>query len=316
MFITCYGPGLLDARGRLHDDLFSVSFPTHKEGWACGRWGTVLHTTDGGKTWTRQHTGIRVTLQSIHFIDPQHGWVVGDAGTILYTANGGETWEPQASPVPYYLMGVYFVTPLQGWIVTERTHILHTTDGGENWKVQFKHEDYILKAVSFADPLHGWVVGEYGHIYYTTDAGGTWQKQGGTFRLSEDTGEIIADPFLFDVVAIDLKTAWAVGIDGYVTRTNNSGKTWQPVATGAPKTHLFGIATDRQDTILIGGRGISLVSVDQGRSWAVLTLQPPITYGWLYGLAQRAASDFVAVGWKGAIYRGNAMTAWQLVRYE
>jgi len=46
-------------------DLLSVAFPTRNDGWACGRWGTMLHTADGGKTWEYQKTGTDYTLSSI-----------------------------------------------------------------------------------------------------------------------------------------------------------------------------------------------------------------------------------------------------------
>src|SRR4030042_2748243 len=51
----------------MSEDLLSASFPTEKEGWACGRWGTVLHTADSGKTWVLQRGGTENTLCSIHF---------------------------------------------------------------------------------------------------------------------------------------------------------------------------------------------------------------------------------------------------------
>jgi photosystem II stability/assembly factor-like uncharacterized protein len=73
--------------------------------------GIVLHTVDGGKTWTLQSSGTENTLVSICFVDPQNGGAVGEEKTILHTADGGKTWEKQKSPVPFYLMKVYFVTP-------------------------------------------------------------------------------------------------------------------------------------------------------------------------------------------------------------
>ena len=68
------------AQPRLTDDLFSVSFANAKDGWAAGRWGTVLHTADGGQTWEKQKTGVDFTLSSVSFVDPQNGWAVGDEG--------------------------------------------------------------------------------------------------------------------------------------------------------------------------------------------------------------------------------------------
>ena len=81
-FIFCWLPSILYAQQKkqqeLYDDLFSVSFPTEKEGWACGRWGTILHTADGGKTWIRQNSGTDFTLSSIYFVDSKNGWAVGE----------------------------------------------------------------------------------------------------------------------------------------------------------------------------------------------------------------------------------------------
>ena len=308
-------PGYLCAQQKVSEDLFSVSFPNEREGWACGRWGTVVHTKDGGKIWKRQRTGTDLTLSSICFVDPYHGWAVGDEGTIIHTKDGGRTWEQQKGPVPFFHMGVYFDTPLRGWIVTERTHILFTNDGGKTWHVQFRDQDFILKAVSFAGPLHGWAVGEYGFIYHTTNGGTTWEKQGGYFGVSESTGEVEGGTFLFDVVAIDPHSAWAVGIDGYVIKTEDGGKTWGEVRAGAPKTQLFCIASDKADTVVIAGNGAFLSSGDRGQTWQSPKFEPPITYGWIYGLAQRGASGFVAVGWEGTIYL-NASSSWHAASYE
>ena len=214
-------------------------------------------------------------------------------------------------------MKVYFETPLKGWIVTEQTHILHTNDGGKTWTIKFKDEDFILKSISFCDTLHGWVVGEYGYIYHTADGGVSWKKQAGHFEISRETGDVVGDPFLFDVVAVDPQTAWAVGIDGYVIRTLDGGKTWKEVKTGAPKTQLFCIASNRMDTVLIGGNSTFLTSMDSGKTWRNSTFEPPIIYGWLYGFSRRGSSEFVAVGWNGSIYLSdskNPLSSWHRVK--
>jgi len=316
-FIFCWLPSILCAQQKkqpeLYDDLFSVTFPTENDGWASGRWGTIIHTSDGAKTWIRQNSGTDFTLSSIYFVDPQNGWAVGNEGTIIHTRDGGKTWEKQKSPVPFFLMKVYFMTPLKGWIVTEQTHILFTVDGGKTWSIQFKDEDFILKSISFCDPIHGWVVGEYGYIYHTNDGGNTWRKQAGHFGLSKDTGDVLGDPFLFDVVALDPQTAWAVGVDGYVIRTVDGGKTWKEVKTGAAKTQLFCVASSRTGTVLIGGKSTFLISMDNGGTWQNPQFEPPITYGWIYGLTRRGNSGFIAVGWEGAVYLSSSNT-WKRVK--
>jgi photosystem II stability/assembly factor-like uncharacterized protein len=307
-------PSAQQKKKQLYDDLFSVSFPTENDGWACGRWGTVLHTSDGGNTWNHQNSGTDYTLSSIFFADPKNGWAVGDKGTIIHTRDGGKIWEKQKSPRPFFHMKVYFATPLKGWIATEQTHILSTEDGGKTWNIQFKDEDFILKSISFCDPLHGWAAGEYGYIYHTSDGGATWKKQAGHFEMSQEADEVTGGNFLFDVVAIGPKTAWAVGIDGYVIKTVDGGKTWKEVVTGAPKTQLFCVASDKKNTILIGGKSSFLQSTDNGQTWQIPKFESPITYGWIYGVAQQGRSKFVAVGWGGAIYVSSSDT-WKRITY-
>lgn len=309
-------PGILSAQEKLYDDLFSVSFPNENDGWACGRWGTVLHTSNGGKTWVHQKTGLVATLTSIYFVDPKNGWAVGDQGTIIHTKDGGKNWEKQKSPVSFYLMGVCFVNASKGWIVTERTNILFTDDGGKNWSIQFKDEDYVLKAVSFCDPNNGWAVGEFGYTYHTKDGGATWEKQFGKFGMSEETGDIESEPMLFSVVAVNPQTAWAVGIEGLVINTTDGGKTWKQANTGVPKIHLFSVASDRKGAIMITGNRSGLISTNNGRTWKTMVFDPPITYNWIYKVAQRGSSGFIAVGREGAIYRSDSITnPWQKISY-
>jgi photosystem II stability/assembly factor-like uncharacterized protein len=301
---------------KVPQDLLSVTFATDNDGWACGRWGTILHTTDGGKTWNSQTSGIDYTLTGIHFVDPKQGWAVGDQGTIIHTKDGGTIWTKQKSPVPYFLMGVLFVNSKKGWIVTERTTILATEDGGATWQVQFKDEDFILRSLSFCDEQNGWAVGEYGFTYHTDNGGKTWQHQAGEYALSIETMEMKGGNFLFNVVALSPKTAWVAGIDGYVARTEDGGKTWIPVTAGVPKQHLFGIASDKQGNVFIGGDALLLRKADGTNSFSGVKVEPPITYGWFYRIVPRGKSGFVAVGKGGWIYVSDPKgTSWQKVTY-
>ncbi len=287
----------------IKQDLFSVSFSTEQQGWACGRWGSVLHTDDGGKNWDLQDSSTDYALSSICFSDPQNGWAVGENGTIIHTGDGGRCWERQKCPVDYFLMGVCFVTDRKGWAVSEWTTILYTEDGGENWQVQFTGEDYCLNSVSFCDPQNGWAAGEYGYIYHTSDGGRTWEHQAGAFAFSEEAFELVGENTLFDVYAVDPNRAWAVGIDGHITRTLDGGTTWEKVESGVKMAQLFGICSDSQgSTILIGGKGLLITSSDAGKRFSVPEITPPVTYGWLYRIAPRGSNGFVAVGKDGWIY--------------
>ena len=126
--------------------LTSVCFPDALHGWAVGnyhsdlRWTylpkAIITTSDGGKTWRTQETGItgnqnqmNTTLNCVRFADAQHGWAVG-----VY-------WHDMA----YHAL------------------ILATSDGGAHWIQQGpKSIGLELTAISCTDAMHAWAVGRNG----------------------------------------------------------------------------------------------------------------------------------------------------------
>jgi photosystem II stability/assembly factor-like uncharacterized protein len=64
--------------------------------WIAGAPGSrVLHSADGGQSWSVFATGQNLPLRALTFLDPERGWVVGSLGTILATRDGGRTWVRQ-----------------------------------------------------------------------------------------------------------------------------------------------------------------------------------------------------------------------------
>ncbi|WP_457351167.1 YCF48-related protein [Roseateles sp. P5_D6] len=66
-----------------------IAFADANNGWAVGRGGMVVATTDGGKTWVRQPTQADRDLWRIQTVDSKTAWIEGEAGTVLATGNGG-----------------------------------------------------------------------------------------------------------------------------------------------------------------------------------------------------------------------------------
>jgi photosystem II stability/assembly factor-like uncharacterized protein len=77
--------------------LNAVFFLGQSRGWATGIGGTVMYTTNGGKSWRRQDTGVEVMLLDILFLDDKTGFAAGDDGTIISTTDGGQTWKREAT---------------------------------------------------------------------------------------------------------------------------------------------------------------------------------------------------------------------------
>ncbi|OPY76811.1 MAG: Ycf48-like protein precursor [Syntrophorhabdus sp. PtaU1.Bin153] len=294
-------------------DLFSVTFPTENNGWACGRWGTIVSTDDGGKTWKTQTSGTDYTLASISFVDSNTGWAVGDASTILHTNDGGKSWTKQKSPEQgNFFMGVCFVNRKKGWIVGERTTILGTEDGGATWTVQSKDAEYLLKSVSFADENTGWAAGEYGYIYHTNDGGKSWKHQAGKWGISEETGDVVAENYIFRITALSPHSAMGVGIDGYMVSTNDAGKTWKPLRTDIMKTHLFGLA-HQNGRLAVGGAGLLSSGAVGANKFGTAKAEPPVIYGYIYDITTKGKEGFVAVGKEGWVYLSDTTgTAWHI----
>jgi photosystem II stability/assembly factor-like uncharacterized protein len=84
--------------------LQGVDFPIMTSGFAVGRVGEILHSTDTGITWIDQTSGTSANLNDVSFAsDALRGIAVGDSGTILWTASGGApapTPTPTPRPVP------------------------------------------------------------------------------------------------------------------------------------------------------------------------------------------------------------------------
>jgi photosystem II stability/assembly factor-like uncharacterized protein len=45
--------------------------------WAVGDHGVVWHSTDGGKSWNLQPSGVSAALHSVWFLNRKEGWIVG-----------------------------------------------------------------------------------------------------------------------------------------------------------------------------------------------------------------------------------------------
>ncbi|CAM6129395.1 unnamed protein product [Calypogeia fissa] len=72
--ITSRGFGILD-----------IGYRTPNEAWAVGGSGTLLRSSDGGKSWVRDKAAddIGANLYTVKFIDPKKGFIIGNNGVLL-----------------------------------------------------------------------------------------------------------------------------------------------------------------------------------------------------------------------------------------
>jgi len=199
----------VDATGLYTDDVFTCAhFLDENEGWVAG-WGRLLHTEDGGATWT-DHMPTDPDLhlpspQDVYFSDRLHGVVVGMYNRVLYTEDAGETWnqpvfdfDPELYKTDHYR--VYLLEGGQGWI-GGTTVFLRTLDSGKTWNRLESSTAYFSSTsnLQFLDAENGYASGN--GIAKTTDGGATWttpppteSKMGGTLHAFS-TQHVVAGPY-------------------------------------------------------------------------------------------------------------------------
>src|SRR5688572_15775267 len=72
-----------DQNSSVTNDLEDVYFINQNEGWAVGRQGKIVHTTNAGATWAAQNSGTTYDLNKVHMLNASFGLAVGEHGTVL-----------------------------------------------------------------------------------------------------------------------------------------------------------------------------------------------------------------------------------------
>jgi photosystem II stability/assembly factor-like uncharacterized protein len=233
--------------------------------WASGTNGTVVLTTDGGKTWSKKDVPDATDLdfRDIHAVDDRAAYVlsIGEA---------------------------------------EKSRIYKTTDGGSTWTLQYKNPDPkgFLDAIAFWDSEHGLALGDPVDGRYTiltTDDGGkTWTK-----TSAEGMPEALANEGAFAasgtcLIAQGKQNAWFAtggGKTARVFRSKDRGRTWTvhetPVRAGDTKTGIFSLAfRDGEHGVIVGGTydqpeaksKVAATSDDGGKTWNLVDKAGPSGY--------------------------------------
>jgi len=232
--------------------LYAVSAIDVDTAWAVGRRGTILHTSDGGRTWSCQASGVECTLVAVSAVDRYTAWATG-AGVVLKTVDGGATWTCR-----YENEGGNAISAVNtniAWVVGSHGEILKTTDGGENWISQESGTRESLRGISAVDADNAWAVGDKGILLHTGNRGVDWLQERCTLP-----GLITV---LNDVYAVNKNTAWAVGSG--VIRTTNGGAIWTAQNL---RGLFFGVCALSSNTAWVIGEKTAIhKTVDGGKTW-------------------------------------------------
>lgn len=74
--------------------LTAIAFADAQNGWAVGHDSAIIHTADGGNTWSLQRfkPELNQPLLDVLFLDAKRGFAIGTFALFLQTLDGGQTW--------------------------------------------------------------------------------------------------------------------------------------------------------------------------------------------------------------------------------
>ena len=112
-----------------------IAAPSGKKIWSIGPGGQIFHSTDAGRTWLAQISGVAANLIGGSAPSDKVCWIAGAAGTLLRTTDSGLHWQEIHTPISGDLGGVHASDAKRASIWDAGNHVSYeTSDGGNIWK--------------------------------------------------------------------------------------------------------------------------------------------------------------------------------------
>ena len=270
---------------------YSVYFVNANVGYCTADNDSILKTTNGGTTWTKQRCVYTLRRNSVFFTSVDTGYIAGGDG-IIKTTNGGATWTSQTSGLytGSILTSIFFLDANRGFAVGNYSGITKTTNGGTNWQVQTSPISSLsFQSIHFSDTLTGVVVGLNGKIFKTTNGGTTWvaQTSGTTYDLNS-------------VCNIDANTWCAVGGMGRILKGSNTDTNWVTKISGTGAALTSVCFANANIGMAVGQGGTILKTADGGDTWVTQTTG---VTNFLYSVCFTDVNTWYAVGMYGIILK-------------
>ncbi len=276
-------------------DLNGICFVNDSTGYVVGgeryNYGDIFKTTDGGKTWNAQNSGIQKAIYKSFFLNNDTGFAAAYEGKLLRTTDGGINWQLyQSYWIPAY--DIKFVNDTTGIACGgngfSRGIIFRTSDRGNLWSIDtFQNE---FRSLFFTDENTGYCAG-YGMIMKTSDGGKSWKP-------TMAKGDFFTSIFFTDAV-----TGFAAGLNGTILKTTDAGVTWEKLRNGnsiVKKNLNFTQLVFRNSSVgyVIGWDGLMMKTINGGQNWITISNTPSADFN---GISLTKAGGFIAAA-GGKIY--------------
>ena len=248
--------------------LRALSFASPVTGYAAGRSGTVLRTTDSGATWVALDTGSAIDYSGAAFPLPAVGWVVGGGGAVARTADSGSAWATQPSGTSAHLRDVAALDAFSAITVGDASAgatIRHTTTAGTTWAAGVTTVTVGLNAVAYPSPTLAWAVGAGGTMIRSLDGGASWTA------IAPLTGAALNDVAFSPGTTIGYAVGNNTGTTWNVFKTTD-GATWSRLelpGTAVPVLSVACADAGGAQVAVVGANGTVYRSSNGGVTWSV-----------------------------------------------
>jgi RHS repeat-associated protein len=236
-------------------------------GYAVGKDGSVVKTSNGGITWVDLNAPTTKTLRGVDFIDANNGVAVGDNGTIIRTTTGGaDNFNKSTGSVPSNLnfKDVQMLNSSLGFAVGANASgngvVYKTSDGGANWTLEHtaSGSNSGFNSVYFTDRTFGFAVGDNGTVYKAA-------LSGSVYSFTQVTDPDFGTKKFNDVHFVDYTIGYIVGDNGVVLKTIGGGgsNTWEDDNSLLNTTDdLLSMSFNDRNNLVITGTGSSVTHLN------------------------------------------------------
>lgn len=253
-------------------DFNAVHFSDKQRGWAVGHGAAILHTSDGGETWTKQLDGRQLESVVVDYFKGKSGLEPERAESYLSAILS------MTRPGPgQFFMGVWFdKSGNNGFAVGPFGLIVGSRDGGKTWQPWNTRIDN-------NDLLHLTAIREVGgRLYIAGERGHVWSLDPDSDRFS--AGETGYEGTLFGITGNE-GALLAYGLRGHVFRSADEGRTWSSVKNDFKTGVVAGASLSGRDIVLVSQSAQAAISRDQGVTFTPLDIQRPSLFTGVVGLS-------------------------------
>ena len=256
--------------------------------------GGILHTADGGASWTIQTLPDGMTnrqIKNIKGVSPTEAWAVSIGGDVLHTTDGGVSWtivevkDVDGNIITMKQVNRMDVTGQDIWIVAVHSYdlgVIHSPDGGLTWRQE--HLPDVLSGhgpltISAFSSLIAWAaVNSEGYLWWTANGGSSWNRSTDSISGTADFDDICASSA--NVVWIAQNSGYGGGVAKRITVTDGSfssnefndlNYTMEGVsAMNDNIAWLVGMKTFKASLSL--PKGVIYFTIDGGLNWQLQTM--------------------------------------------